>query len=99
MSYVLNISSENDVDKARLWYALPRRGLGIDFVLSVDDTLTHILNQPMAYAIIHNEYRRALVRRFPYGVFFSVAENAIKLVTVFHTRRLPEIWRKRREGN
>lgn len=47
------------------------------------------------YAIAHESYRRALVRRFPYSVFYEFAEDAITIHAVFHSARDPEKWRSR----
>lgn len=45
--------------------------------------------------MIHEDYRRALVRRFPYAVFYSYEAGAITIHAVFHTVRDPAKWRQR----
>ena len=47
------------------------------------------------YAVVHEEYRRALIRRFPYAVFYAVTEAEVIIYGVFHTARDPEKWRLR----
>jgi hypothetical protein len=42
--------------------------------------------------------RRALLRRFPYGVFFEVAETEIVVYAVFHCARDPRAWRRRSDA-
>ena len=37
----------------------------------------------------------ALVRRFPYAVFYEYAEPTATVYSVFHTSRDPEKWRER----
>jgi plasmid stabilization system protein ParE len=39
--------------------------------------------------------RRGLVRRFPYGVFYVVTDDAIVILAVFHASRDPAGWRSR----
>ena len=50
---------------------------------------------PEMHAKVHVEYRRALVRRFPYAVFYEYAEGTVTLYGVLHTSRDPNKWRQR----
>ncbi|MFH1570139.1 MAG: hypothetical protein ABIL09_19255 [Gemmatimonadota bacterium] len=43
----------------------------------------------------HERYRRALVRRFPYAVFYECTANAVTILAVLHTARDPAKWRQR----
>jgi len=47
------------------------------------------------YAVVHEGYRRSLVRRFPYAVFYEHVESTVTVYAVFHTSRDPEKWRQR----
>lgn len=44
---------------------------------------------------IYRELRRALTRRFPYGVFYIVEETKIIVFAVFHAKRDPALWKER----
>ena len=46
-------------------------------------------------AAVHLEYRRSLIRRFPYAVFYECAGNKVMIYAVFHTSRNPAKWRQR----
>ena len=50
---------------------------------------------PEMHAMVHKEYRRALVRRFPYAVFYEQMEGIVTIICVFHTSRRPQSWRQR----
>lgn len=39
--------------------------------------------------------RRALLRRFPYAVYFAVEESTVVVLTVLHAHRDPAAWQKR----
>ena len=41
------------------------------------------------------DYRRALVRRFPYAVFYGYDGDAVTVQAVLHTARDPAKWRQR----
>jgi plasmid stabilization system protein ParE len=38
---------------------------------------------------IHENYRRGLVRRFPYAVFYEYVDETVIVYCVFHTSRDP----------
>ena len=80
MSYRLNIrpDAEADVVEAALWYEQQNPGLGEKFVTEVDQAIRRVLENPLAFRLIHrrHEVRRALTHRFPYKIFFTLKENA-----------------------
>lgn len=92
MTRILAVSTltEADLARAAAWYNLIRPGLGEDFVLCVEQALGRILDHPFAFAMILPEVRRALVRRFPYGLFFRVRPHRIEVEALFHLRTAPD---------
>jgi len=50
---------------------------------------------PGLHAVVHDHYRRGLMRRFPYAVFYEHAENTVTVYGVLHTARDPDKWRRR----
>jgi plasmid stabilization system protein ParE len=73
---------QKDVDEAYSWYEDRRAGLGEEFLSCVDACIRAICRMPELHPVVHAEYRRALVRRFPYAVFY---EYAGEQVTVYST--------------
>jgi len=63
--------AELDVTEAYVWYETRRVGLGEEFLNSVDACIERIRRQPAIYPRVYEEYRRALIRRFPYAIFFE----------------------------
>jgi len=47
------------------------------------------------YVTVHENYRRGLVRRFPYAIFYEYVEGRVTVYGVFHTSRDPDKWRQR----
>lgn len=62
---------EDDLDKAYAWYEEQQIGLGEEFLTCADACFQRICRSPEMFEKVHEEYRRALVRRFPYMVFLS----------------------------
>ena len=90
--------AESDIAEAYEWYESRRVGLGEEFLTSVDACLQGIWRWPEIYAVVHGEFRRALIRRFPYAVFYEQSETTVTVYAVFHTSRDPEKWRHRLSG-
>jgi len=40
-------------------------------------------------------YRRGLVRRFPYAVFYEYSKRTVFIYGILHTSRDPKKWRER----
>jgi hypothetical protein len=57
---------------ARQWYEKQQQGLGAQFANAIDEVIRQIVSNPLAFPLIHAENRRAIVRRFPYGVYFPM---------------------------
>jgi hypothetical protein len=85
---------EWDVLEAYAWYEGRRIGLGEDFMSCVDACVP-VSRNPEMYLVVYENYRRALVRRFPFSVFYEYSENTVTIYCVFHNSRDPEKWRQR----
>ncbi len=92
---VIAPEAELDIAEAYVWYEARRVGLGEDFLSSVDACMESIRRQPDLYALIHEDYRRSVIRRFPYAVFYEHAGTTVTVYSVFHTSRDPDKWRQR----
>jgi plasmid stabilization system protein ParE len=89
--------AEADITQAALWYEQRAPGLGADFLRAVDVALAEIARMPERFPVVHPTCRRALLRRFPYGVFFVVAPEIVSVVACMHASRDPHRWQERTE--
>ena len=87
--------AQQDIDEAYSWYEERRPGLGEDFLGCVDASIHTICRMPDLYAKVHKDYRRALVRRFPYAIFYEYTGGKVFVYSIFHTSRNPDKWKKR----
>jgi len=97
MTYPIRLrdEAERDATLAASWYEEQRVGLGQEFLDELLATLEAISEHPHAYPVLHRDVRRALMRRFPFGVFFQTTASDIVVVAVFHGSRHPRGWRRR----
>jgi plasmid stabilization system protein ParE len=87
--------AEQDLAEAYAWYEDRRIGLGEDFLDRVDASIEAIRRMPEMHAVVYENYRRSLVRRFPYAVFYAYEKNTVTVYCIFHTSRDPEKWIER----
>jgi len=92
---IIRPEAEADLAEAFEWYETRVRGLGLEFIRTVDSLFNSIIRNPQAYPIVYETARRALTRKFPYQVFFVFDADRIFIVAVFHARRSPQRWQER----
>ena len=72
-----------------------RFGLGAEFLDALDVQLQAIIQAPQLFAQTHRGIRRALLRRFPYGVFYASNGEIISVLAVVRTSRSQRRWPRR----
>ena len=88
--------AEQEVREARRWYEEQKPGLGGRFADAIDETLQRLSANPSVFPLVHGEIRRAVMRVFPFGIYFRVHRNDIVIIAVTHGRRHPQRWQSRR---
>jgi plasmid stabilization system protein ParE len=83
-----------ELEAAAIWYEEQQRGLGSEFIRSIDVSLSKISRSPLLYSIALDEMRRCLLKKFPFGIFFSIESDHILIVSIFHSRRNPQKLKK-----
>lgn len=92
---IIGAEAEADLAHAYSWYDEQRLGLGDEFLAAVEACFDSLQRSPQSHAVVMEPIRRALTRRFPFGVFFVVEADAIHVLAVFHCSRDPRGWEKR----
>jgi plasmid stabilization system protein ParE len=92
---IIRAIAENDIAKARRWYERQRVGLGGEFIAEVRAALERLQADSDLGIDVFEHMRRYSVRRFPYGVFYIVEADSIRVLAVLHARRSPRAWKRR----
>jgi plasmid stabilization system protein ParE len=89
MSYALVVdpSAARDIAEARAYHA--QHGKVEAFIAGIDRAFAQIADRPLMYAVAYENVRRALLRRFPYSVFFVIEDDRVNILHVHHQRRDP----------
>jgi plasmid stabilization system protein ParE len=85
-----------DIAAAFDWYEQEQAGVGREFLDELRATYDRVAEGPLKYPSLRSGIRRALVRRFPYAVYFAVEGEMIVMLAVLHVSRDPVEWQRRR---
>ncbi|WP_367079223.1 type II toxin-antitoxin system RelE/ParE family toxin [Luteitalea sp.] len=77
------------------WYETRSSGLGDQFGEALEELVERIANLPAAFPRVHGATQRAVLRRFPYAVYFRVASGSVVVLSI-HGRQHPSRWQRRR---
>ena len=91
----LRPEAEQDLAESARWYEDQRPGLGQEFLDEALTTFALIAERPLASAAVYGSLRRALLHRFPFGVFYLVDGDGTVVIGVLHGSRHPRLWKSR----
>ena len=97
MTYRLLVRRQAKLDLRRAvrWYEAQQPGLGREFLVQADAVLDRVSDNPVQYQVIYRNVRRAIMRKFPYGVFYRIDGADIVVFAVVHLHRDPSSWQDR----
>ena len=84
-----------DVRSIREWYEAEEVGLGARFLTELDGVVERARVMPRQFPEVGRSLRRALLRRFPYCVYFLDRGDAVIVFAVLHQHRHPTEWQRR----
>jgi plasmid stabilization system protein ParE len=94
-NYVITTEAGDDVADIAAWYERQTTGLGDRFLARFDDCVRAICAAPAAHQVIFKTYRKSLVKKFPYAVYYDFDGTTVTIYCVYHTARDPGGWQRR----
>lgn len=79
----------DDLQQAWHWYEARRAGLGAELEAAIETALLPARRTPEAFPLLEGRFRRVVVRRFPYHLYFISDDRQITVLLVFHTAQDP----------
>ncbi len=86
---VFLLSADIDIQQAYEYYENYQAGRGELFLRHLDAAVTHLRLFPKIAPVFHGNYRRLLVPRYPYGIFYTLESPRIIVVAVTHFQQNP----------
>jgi plasmid stabilization system protein ParE len=81
-----------ELDDAFEYYELQLPGLGKKFLNEMIETTEIISDFPELFSQNSKHTRKAVLRKFPYNLIYSIYKNKIFIIAVAHQNRAPEYW-------
>ena len=78
------------------WYQARSPGLGDEFLDEVGRTLGLIEANPHQFTPVTATIRQGQVRRFPFSIYYRIAVDHIRILSVIHNSRGKTSWKHRR---
>jgi plasmid stabilization system protein ParE len=95
MQVIFTPLARSEIVDAHDWYEARHSGLGSRFLEEVGTIVLRVEENPHQFPIVFQDVQRALLRKFPYGLFFHVENEAIVVIACFHGSRNPQRWEGR----
>ncbi|MDG2989762.1 type II toxin-antitoxin system RelE/ParE family toxin [Candidatus Synechococcus calcipolaris G9] len=93
---ILHSEAIEELDAGVAYYEDQKAGLGLDFLVEVEQALGRIQQNPNLGAVYKvTGLSRYVIQRFPFLVFYAELEDCIWVIAIAHGRRRPDYWRER----
>lgn len=92
---IIRPEAKQDLRDAKLWYRNISRELGRDFIHQIDEAIALAKQWPLGFPIVFRTFRRILLHRFPYALFYHPSETRVIVVAVLHQARDPQVLESR----
>src|SRR3954463_8339883 len=98
MELVFLLAADREIQSAYEFYEHSGEGRGTLFLLHMDAVLTHLRSFPEIGPRYSGPYRRLLIPRFPFGIFYTVEPARIIVCGVLDLRQHPKAIARRLRG-
>jgi hypothetical protein len=92
---VITEITEIDIVTGKNWYNSQQNTLGDEFISELENKIKVIKSNPYLFPSIKKDIRKALIKRFPFGIYYFVEGDVINIFAVIHFSRNPKIWKQR----
>ncbi len=93
---VFHPDAEAELDGAVAYYEGQREGIGLDFQAEAEHAIDMIQRNPLwCPRYKETNYRKCVLRKFPYTIFYMERDDSVWIAAVTHQKRRPDYWEKR----
>ena len=87
--------AEVELVEAAGFYEARSPGLGERFLREFDAAVAEVLATPDLWPVVEGDLRCHTMRRFPFGLYYRVRPDELRILVVKHHNRHPDFWRRR----
>jgi toxin ParE1/3/4 len=93
MRYVFHPEALTEYSEAVRYYTEQRSEVAQAFINVIEDTVYRIRESPDRYALVDDDVRRCMARKFPYGILYTIEQDYILILAVMHCSQEPGYWK------
>ena len=82
--------AKEDIEISFEWYEKQRIGLGFEFLDCLEVGIKEIIKNPETYGTCYTSFRRFLIRRFPFSIYYTIEQEGIVVHSIFDNRQDPD---------
>ena len=87
---IYHIDVEKDIRYNKKWYKEQQVGLEKSFALTVKETISYIITNPLLFEVKYRNTRVAFTKTYPFGFHYQLDNNnKITILTILHTSKNP----------
>lgn len=90
MKLIYHPAAEGELAVAARFYEQKVNGLGVQFLDEFEQCIAKILEAPGRWRIVRGDKRRFLMPRFPYGLYYRIVGDEVRLLVIKHHSQHPE---------
>ena len=88
MNFRVGAKARAELLEAAFWYDDQQPALGNEFLYEAEAIFSRLAAYPLQFPISYKNLRRALLKRFPYAVYFELdSDKGITVIAVLHQRQ------------
>lgn len=95
LQLIVSREAQTDISDAVAYLRRVAPRLSARFGIELETVYASMLDHPESYPVVYKNFRRALLKRFPYSVFYIVEPPVVLIVGVVHQARDEETWKRR----
>lgn len=88
---ILSPEAQTDITAIERWYQSKEASIGFAFRSELWLIMRYIAHYPYAFPEVKRGIRRALMKEFPYLVYFKLESGNVAVLAVLHQRRRQNI--------
>lgn len=83
-------AAEIDVAEALDWYESQQAGLSVEFLDEFERIIDSVADNPRMFPHLYCGIRRAVLRRFPYLIWYRIEDSEVTVLACTHGKIDPE---------
>lgn len=95
MRLIYHPEAEAEVVEAAEFYEGRSQSLGERFLREFDAAVAEVLASPGRWPLVEEGLRCHTMSRFPFGIYYRVGDEELRILAVKHHSRHPDYWHHR----